>query len=155
MIRSAVYEQLAPVYQQRLDLDHRTSARQSDLACRELETILGIGVLAFQNIRHRHLAWYADVEAKRVSYSVDDAQGFADEYQQWKDATEHWLAQVQAFEAHGYQVEHAAELRGFYEQVQLADLDVRKLVRSIEKLEHGGGVDAREFFASLRSRAPA
>ena len=154
MIHSKLYKQLAPVYQQRLDLA-RTSDGQDDLACRELETMLGVGVLAFQNIRHRHLVWYAGVEANRVPYRVDDAQGFADEYRQWKDATEHWLGQAKAFEAQGYEVEHAAEIRSFYEQVQLADLDVRKLVRSIEKLEHGGGVDAREFFASLRSRAPA
>jgi sulfur relay (sulfurtransferase) DsrC/TusE family protein len=154
MIRSLLNDQLAPIYQQRLDFAD-TNAGQGELACQELETILGVGALAFQNIRHRHLAWYADVQAKRVPYSVDDAQGFADEYQQWKDATEHWLAQVEEFETTGHEVDRAAEVRKFYEDIKLVNLDVRELVRRYESMEQGGGVEAGEFFASLRKRKPA
>jgi hypothetical protein len=155
MIRSALNDQFAPIYQQRLDLAAKASAAQGDLACRELEMILGVGELLFRNIHHRHLAWYADVQAKRTPYAVDDAQGFADEYRQWKQATEHWLAQVERFEEQGLEVDQATAIRRFYDEIRLVNLDVREQLKAIEELEQGGGVDIDEFFESLRARRSA
>ena len=153
--RSPLTDQLAPIYQQQLDFESGATSSPGDMSRRELETMLGVGILVFQNIRHRHLAWYAGVEANCSPYAVEDAERFAEEYRQWNEATKQWLAQVERFEHEGREVDHAAEVRFFHEELKLVDLDVRGLMRRWEELEQGKGIEAAEFFASLRKRASA
>ncbi len=152
---SALSDQLVPIYQQQLDFGSDAATGQTDCGREELETMLGVGVLIFQNIRQRHLVWHAQVETNQIPYDVEDAQVFADQYQQWKIATEHWLAQVEKLQHKGYEPDHAAEVRTFHNELKLVDLDVRGLMRRWEDLENGKGMDAGEFFASLPKRASA
>lgn len=146
---SALTAQLGPIYQQQLSFESAVTGDRDKASRRELETMLGVGILIYENIRQRHLSWYADVESSRTAYHVEDAQVFADEYQQWLAATEHWIVQVEALERQGFTVDRAGEVRQRYDEVRLVNLDVRELANRYEKLERGGGIEAGGFFASL------
>ena len=149
MRTSTLNEQLFPIYQQLsppIAID--SGERLSEVA--ELEAMLGVGVLIFRNIRQRHLAWIDDVQANRIAYDISSAEGFADEYQQWQKSTEYWLALAAKLEDAGHGLGHLADVRHSYEELQLAELDVRGLTRRWQELEQGHGMEAREFFASLR-----
>lgn len=150
MFTSTLNNQLLPIYQQPLILQTEDDSGESSNERAELEAMLGIGSLIFQNIRRRHLAWYSDVQASRVPYDLESAEGFADEYRQWKRATEYWLKRAAELERAGHPLEHLADLRRFYEELDLTDLDVRSLRLRWEELEQGRGMEAGEFFASVR-----
>jgi len=149
---SALSAQLRLIYQQQLNLEPAVTGDRAEASRRELETMLGVGILIYENIRQRHLSWYADVESSRTAYDLQDAQMFADEYHQWLAATEHWLAQLEPLEQQDYEVGSADEIRKRYNEVRLVNLDVHELVSRYEKLERGGGIAAGEFFASMRDR---
>jgi hypothetical protein len=151
MIASMINQQLLSIYQQRFDLQIGRDPRDGGSEHSELETMLGIGLLLFQNTRDRHLAWYADVQAERVACEIETAEEFAKEYERWNEATEFWLGLASELERRGVHVEHLKAIHGVHEELKLVELDVRTLTRRWEKLEEGKGVDAREFFASLRS----
>lgn len=153
---SPLTDELTQIYLRQWNIDRAANGDEEDHLRRELETILAVGELIYQNIRYRHLAWYSEVQAKRIPYDIEDAQAFADQYQKWKDATEHWLAQVDWIEQKKCcELNHASEIRTYQQELKLVDLDVRGLMRRWEELENGKGIEAGEFFASLRKRASA
>lgn len=151
MTCSTLTDQLALIYRQQLDFVSRPFGGRAGHLCRELETMLGLGVLIFDNIRHRHLSWYANVDANHIAYDIEDAQAFADEYQRWMAATQHWITQIEQLQQEGIDVARAFEIQKLYDDLKLVDLDVRELASRYQKLEQGGGIEAGEFFASLRN----
>lgn len=141
-------EQLVSIYSENVEkimAEHREA-----MACRDVETTLGLGILLFDNIRSRHQEWFADVQAKKQPYNINDAKGFADEYCTWKNATESWLRLVEQFEERGFSVEYANKIRSRYQDLSLIDLDVEAVSRSFENLEAGGGKDLDQFFDELQ-----
>lgn len=151
MTCSTLTDQLALIYQQQLDFVSRPFGGRASHLWRELETMLGLGILICDNIRHRHLSWYANVEANHIAYDIEDAQAFAHEYQWWMAATQHWITQIEQLQQEGFDVAHACEIQKLYDDLKLVNLDVRELVSRYEELERGGGIEASEFFASLRN----
>jgi hypothetical protein len=144
-------DELATLYARRFDVDV-TNRHNEAMAYRDLESILGVGVLCFNDIRKRHGDWLAQVESKSIAYRVEDAERLADDFAKWKAATEFWLPIVEHFEQQGYQVEYAASIRQYYELIRLSDLDVRDTLAAYERLEKAGGVPWEDVYAGLTQR---
>ncbi len=146
-----VSDELATLYAKHCDADiteHHTEA----MACRDVQSILGVGVLYFNDIRKRHAEWFGQVESKSISYRVEDAERLAGEFSKWKAATEFWLPIVEHFERQGYQVEYATPIRQYYEQVRRSDLNVRESLAAYERLDKTGGLPWEEVYAGLKRR---
>jgi hypothetical protein len=116
------------------------------MKCRDVELALGIGVLCFQSLRHRHDDWFSAVENKHVPYRIEDAESFAEEYRQWLKAADYWLARADEFAAEGYDVEHREQLRRYRDDLSTIQLDVRASLAALGRLEAGEGLSLDEFF---------
>ena len=141
-------DELATLYAKHCDAG-LTERHKEAMACRDLESILGVGVLCYQDVRKRHGQWFAQVDNKSFPYQIEDAERFADEFSKWKSTTEFWLPIIEHFKRQGYQVEHAGLIRECYELVRLSDLDVRETLAAFERLEKTGGEPWEDVYAGL------
>jgi hypothetical protein len=148
-----ISDDLASLYAKHSDADPLDSHNVA-MACRDLEAILGVGVLTFREMQKRHGEWFAKIESQSIPYKIEDAEQFAAEFLRWKAITEHWLPVLEHFERQGYEVEHAAAIRKFYDMVRLSDLDVRDTLAVYERLERGGGMAWEDIYTALKQANP-
>ena len=149
---SAITDRLRPIYTEVDEYARSVQSHTEAMASRDLETILAVGILLFEDTRRRHRDWHEDVERKRRPYRVEDAEAFAAEYRTWKECTEFWLKQTREFERMGYILENAAKLRRLNDELASVDLDVHGLLASFARLESGSGKSLDEFFHAVPSQ---
>jgi len=148
MASDEISKVLGSIYADSLMDRHREA-----MACRDLESFLGVGVLLYRQLSSQHKEWFAKVESKAIPYSADDAQLLADKFQEWKKATEFWIQAIDRFENNGYEVEYAARIRGFYSEIAVCNLEPSRLSAAYQEAEETGGISEDELFLSLQHSA--
>lgn len=149
MVSDQINRSLSSLYADPLIEQHKEA-----MACRDLETVLGVGVLLFRQLSAKHKEWFTKAESKAIPYDVDTAQALADEFKEWKTATEFWLTVIAHFEGQDYEVDHAGRIREYYEQIKLSNLNVREAYAVREKVKKDGGIPWDSFYQEMKQAIP-
>jgi hypothetical protein len=103
----------------------------------------------------RLTAEWAEATRKRpaVEFSWDIPDRFAEVYRRWQEFGGKMVEVVRAFEALGYAVEGADDLRNECREVSLMSLDIPRVRQSIDSLREGDGITLQQAMDELRHRA--
>lgn len=126
---------------------------QEAMECRDVEEHIAKGVVAYHRIHEADAAWSKAVKLGAIDFDEADATFIGELYRNWMSVADRAIAQVERFEAMGYDVSGAVEFREARQRVLCAlSIPLDRVIRSLNRKNVGPRRTLGELRDGLQGR---
>lgn len=148
--------------QQSGKVEAETQDHLEPMHCRNLEDLIGFGLLTLERIMRHNGQWSDDVRSGGAEFTWDDSERFAKAYKIWLRSTRQIIESAARCQERGCELDGVDELRSAFKDISLMSLDTERLKSSVESLQQGRGIphaqamnELRDSLRQTRIRRPA